>query len=348
VGEFSRGDTSIQVTGLKPGQFYSLRVIASNAASFSTLGPLIHLRTLPLHTKGNGAPITFHERAVADGEHMEAAGIRISSTHPEPTTSQPMTREHSGGHGQPRRAGSGRRNSPASLGAENVLAHTTATDGAEACSEDNSIEHLTARLDSLRHEQQELDKQILEEELDFKDSIANLLRERDQLKQTLKEREDASNELKKQGNLTFKQQKTAQNRKAQKERLLNERNAERKKTKEEISKWNQEIIDMRQDVEDMSREQANVTSSKDRAMADVRTAVAEDQAVIKTLEEDIRATGSRIKALQEDRERVFDGGEEESMLATQEKEDDQAWEAHAQSIQVHINTLIATLRQVSD
>lgn len=285
---------------------------------------------------------------MGDGEHKEAAAIRISSAHPEPTSAQPMTREHSGGHSRPRRAGSGRRNSPASLGADNALSHTTATDGAEASSEDSSVEQLTARLDSLRREQQELDKQILEEELDFKDSIANLTRERNQLKQTLKEREEASNELKKQGNLTFKQQKTAQSRKAQKERLLSERNAERQKTKEEISKWSHEIMSMRQDVEDMSREQADVTSSKDRAIAEVRTAVAEDQAVIKSLEEDIRATGSRIKALQEDRERVSDGGEEESILAAQEREGDQAWEAHAQSIQIHINTLIATLRQVSD
>lgn len=285
---------------------------------------------------------------MADGEHNEAAAIRITSAYPESTIAQPMTREHSGGHSQPRRAGSGRRNSPAPPGAENALALTTATDGAEATSKDDSVEHLTARLDSLRREQQELDKQILEEELDFKDSIVNLTRERDQLKQTLKEREEASNEIKKQGNLAFKQQKTAQSRKAQKERLLNEKKAERQKTKEEISKWKDEIMDMRQDVEDMSREQADVISSKDRGIADVRTAIAEDQAVIKSLEEDIRATGSKIKAMQEDREKMSDGGEEESMLAAQEKEGDQAWEAHAQSIQIHINTLIATLRQVSD
>lgn len=323
-------------------------MIASNAASFSTLGPLIHLRTLPLNTKDPGVPVIELEKADADGEHKEAAAIRISPAYPEPANAQPMTREYSGGHSRPRRAGSARRNSPASLGAENAPAHTTATDGAEAKLEDISVEKLTARLDSLRREQQELDKQILEEELDFKDSTANLIRERDQLKQTLREREEASNELKKQGNLTFKQQKVAQSRKAQKERLLSERNAERQKTKEEISKWSQEIMKMRQDIEDMSREQADVTSSKDRAMAEVKTAVAEDQAVIKSLEEDIRATGSRIKTMQEDRERASDGGEEELVLAAQEREGDQAWEAHAQSIQIHINTLIATLRQVSD
>ena len=348
MGEFGRGDTSIQVTGLKPGQFYSIRVIASNAANFSTLGPLIRLRTLSSPMKTNPTPTTDNEKSAIDNERNEAATIRTSPAQFEPAATQQMTREHSGGLGQPKRAVSGRRNSPATPGAENALVYTTIAENREATPEENSIDYLTERLDSLRREQQELDTQILEEELDSKDSIADLIKERDHLKQTLKEREEASNELRKQGNFISKQQKSAQSRKAQKERLLNAKKAERQKTKEEITKWNREIADMRQDIEDMSREQTEIVSNSEREMSDVRTAIAEDHAIIKSLEEDIRATGSQIKAMEKDREKLSDGGDEDLLLAVQEKEDDQAWETHAQSIQLHLGTLWQMLQQVSD
>lgn len=279
---------------------------------------------------------------------MKRPLFEFSPAHPDLTTSQPMAREHGSGQGQPRQAGCGRRNSPASPNAENMLDPSVATDQVETTPEDDSIERLTARLDTLRREQSELDKQVLEEEVDFKHSIANLTIERDQLKQTSKEREEASIELKKQANLTHKRQKSALSKKAQKERLLNEKKAEKQKTKEEILRWKQEIVEMRQDVEDMSREQADVLSSKDQVIADVRTAMAEDQAVIRSLEEEIRATGSKIKAMQEHREKISDSLEEDLVLAAQERQGDREWEAHVQSLDVYIRSLITTLRQVSD
>ena len=346
VGEFGRGDTSIQVTGLRPGQFYSIRVIASNAANFSTLGPLIQLRTLVSYTKPRAALTPDGEDTAMDSERHEAAVIRVSPAHFEPVTAQSMVREHSGSNTQPKRPLSGPRTSQATSSAESTQIHLTRN--GEAAPEEVSIDHLTERLDSLRLEQQELERQILEEEVDSKNSLADLTRERDHLKQILREREEASSELRKQGNLISKQQKSAQSRKAQKERLLNSKKAERQKTKEEISRWNQEIIVMRQNVKDMSREQSEIMATKDDIISDVRSAILEDQAAIKSLEEEIRATGSQIKAMEKDRERMSDGGEEETMLAAQEKEGDQAWETHAQSLQLQLNTLWQTLKQVGD
>ena len=344
VGDFGRGDTSIQVTGLRPGQFYSIRVIASNAANFSTLGPLIRLRTLSSHPKLNGILLANDDNNIRHDGVNEAATIRVTPAHSEPAIAQPMIREHSGGHNQTKRASTGRRNSPVVLNTDSAQVNYAQIE--DSTLEESSIDTLTERLDSLRVEQQELENQILEEEVDFKNSVADLSRERDQLKQILKEREEASSELRKQGNLISKQQKSAQSRKAQKERILNAKKAERQKTKEETMRWNQDIVDMRRDIQDMSLEQSEISSTKDRDIFNVRKVIVEDQAVIRSLEEEIRATGSQIKSLEKDRERMSDGGEEEIKLATQDKEEDQAWDSHVQSIQLHLSSLWQTLKQV--
>lgn len=341
VGEFGRGETSIQVTGLKPGHFYNIRVIASNAANFSTLGPLIRLRTLPATSiTTNGALVENNEGLITESNHNEAAAIHTSSTQIEPTATQQMIRENSGGIGQSKRIVPGRRTVPATSGNEQSPSHT-------AIEGDGCLETLTKKLDSLRREQQELDRQILEEEEDTKRATADLARERDRLKQTLKEKEDGNAELKRQGNLLNKQQKNAQSRKAQKERLLNAKKAERQKMKDEISRWDREVTDIRQELEDIIQEKAELIANKDREVSNIRTSIAEDQTAIKSLEEDIRATGSQIKALEKDREKLSDGGDEEQSLAAREKQEDQAWELHAQSIQLHLSGLWQTLQQVS-
>lgn len=345
MGEFGKGDTSIQVTGLKPGQFYSVRVIASNAANFSTLGPLIRLRTLCLPNQANGALTANSENSIADARHDEAASIRISAVPAEPAVVPPMPRESSGGHVQPRRASSGRRNSPVTPG-ESPSTQKQNHEIQDHVPEDDDIDCLTERLDTLRHEQEDLDRQIHADEDDLRSSLADLTKERDHLKQTLREREEASNELRRQGNLLNKQQKAAQSRKAQKERLLNAKKAERRKTKEEIVRWSEEIRGMRQELKDISNEQADIATNKDHEIGEIQTAISEDLAVVKSLEEEIRATGFQIKAMEKERELMSDGGDEEAALVAQEKQDDQSWDVHAHSIRVHVNNLWQTLIQV--
>ena len=348
VGEFGRGDTSIQVTGLKPGHFYNIRVIASNAANFSTLGPLMRLRTLPATSMTvDGAPAESNEGLITEPNHNEAATIHTSSAHIEPAVAQQMIRENSGGVGQSKRPISGRRSVPATSGNEHFPSYAAVEGDEERFTGDERLETLTKKLDSLRQEQQELDRQILEEEEETKRATADLARERDRLKQTLKEKEEGNAELKRQGNLLNKQQKTAQSRKAQKERLLNAKKAERQKMKDETSRWDREVTDIRRELEEITREKAEAIANKDRDILNIRTSIAEDQTVIKSLEEDIRATGSQIKALEKDREKLSDGGDEEQSLAAREKQEDQAWEVHAQGIQLHLTGLWQTLQQVS-
>lgn len=345
VGEFGRGDTSITISGLKSRHFYSVRVVASNAANFSTLGPLMRLRTLPVKSMNeNGVAVGNDEGTAAAKDQHEAAAVHTSSARFEPPSLQQMAKESSGGVVQARRVGSGRRS--LLMTSDRSPSGTEVEQQDEQPAENDCLQNLTKKLDSLRQEQQELDKQILEEEEEGRKVTSELIKERDRLRQTLKEREEGNAELKRHGNILNKQQKTAQSRKAQKERLLNAKKAERQKLIDEASQWDQEIINMRQEVAEMNQEKAEVATENDRQISDIRRHIAEDQSVIRSLEEEIRSTGSQLKMLEKDREKLSDGGEEEQTLAAREKQEDQVWEAHAQGIQLHLSALWQTLQQV--
>lgn len=324
VGEINKGETSVQVTGLKPAHFYNIRVIASSSANFSTLGQLIRLRTLASPgVKALGSSNAEANETIEPPEFNEAAAVRPAAAQYELNKPPTMARETSAGAIPSKRTVSGRRNSPAFQIAEQAPSHVALVERNEA---EGTVEQLTRRLESLRQEQQDLDRQIQEEETQSRKSIAELTKERDRLRQVLKEKEDATAELRRQGNQLDKHHRLAQSRKAQKEQLLNQKKAERQKMKDDIARWDTEIVIMRQDTQDLMNQKADVVSAKDQDVLQWRQKIEEGQAAIKALEEDIRAKGIEIKAMEKDREQFSDGGDEVQELAKQDRDDDRAWE----------------------
>lgn len=211
---------------------------------------------------------------------------------------------------------------------------------------EETIQRLTEKLDSLRREQQEIDKLISEEEQESKKSMAELVKERDRLRQILKEKEEASSELRKHGNYLDKLNRTAQSKKAAKEKTLQQKKAERQKIKDDIARWDREIIDMQRDADAMAKETAGVVADKVNEVAEIRKGIAEDQVVIKSLEEDIRVKGIQIKAMEKERETPGGDRDEEEEHARAEREKDEVWEAKAQATQAHLSALWHTLQQV--
>ena len=212
---------------------------------------------------------------------------------------------------------------------------------------DEAIQRLTEKLDSLRREQQDLDRQIHEEDEDFRASIVNLTGDRDHLKQTLKEREEASNELRKHGNQLDKLNRSAQSKKAAKEKILNQKRAERQKIKDDIVKWEKEIVEMREDVESLEAEKLSLIDIKKEEVAQIKDAISNDQVLIRTLEEEIRMKGIQIKELEKEREQSSASEGEKHESARAEITREQAWEARAQSMQVQLVSLWQALQRVS-
>lgn len=346
MGEINKGETSVQVTGLKPAHFYSIRVIASSNANFSTLGQLIRLRTIPsAGAKSDGSCIDEASESVEVPENIEAAAVRPAPPQYESNSVPTMARESSGATTS-KRTLSGRRNSPPSLTVEQSASHIDHASSGEQESTSGSVDRLTRRLESLRQEQQDLDRQMQEEDTQSKKSLTELANERDRLRQVMKEREDATTELRKLGRSLDNNHRVAQSRRAQKEQSLNEKKAERQKMQEDIARWETEITVIRQDTQYMLDQMAEVSRTKDQDVLRMRKTVEEEQATVKALEEDIRARGVEIKTMEREREQLSDGGEEVQQLVKQDMEDDRAWDLQRNARQEELTKLWQTNQQV--
>ena len=334
VGEFSRGDTSIQITGLKSGNYYNIRVLASNSAKFTSLGPLIRLRTTP-SSKSSTQVASVSGDPAGD---TEPAAVRATSTPFDAVLPSPTNRDFNSAQHQTKRTVSGRRNSPANSGGEQSNGQIIQTEGSDEDESPETILRLTERLDFLRIEVQRTDKETCEDEQEFKRYLAELTKERDGLKQELKEKEEASSELRRHGNHLDKLNRTAQSRKAAKEKQLQQKKADRQKLKDDTARWDREIIEMKRDAENMEREKADVSTARNKEVADIRKNIADDVAVIKMLEEEIRIKGVQIKSMERSRQKMSSGGNEEHERSGSERENDQEWETKLQAIQAQLGS----------
>ncbi len=231
---------------------------------------------------------------------------------------------------------SARRNSPATSGGEHLNGQTIQTDGSDEDESPETIRRLTERLDFLRKEVLRTGKETYEEEQESKRHLVELTKERDSLKQVLKEKEEASSELRRHGNHLDKLNRAAQSRKAAKEKQLQQKKADRQKLRDDTARWDREITEMKRDTEDMEREKTDVIAAKDKEVADIRKGIAEDVAIIKSLEEEIRIKGIQIKSMEKDREKMNNDGGEDHERSRSERESDQEWETKVQAIQAQL------------
>lgn len=284
---------------------------------------------------------------------IELAGLRAVVSHADSTTPMPshaMAREHSGSqsHHHNKRILSGRRSSPATNGVEHVAGQSSGIGGTDEQDEsEETIKHLTEKLDSLRHEYEDTEKQVDEEEEEFEISRTAMIKERDGLKQGLREKEEASFELKKQVRELDKLNRSTQSKKAAKEKILHQKFAERQRMKDDMIRWDEELIEMHKDTEEMEAEKIVVIDGKDNKVTDIRRAIEQCQVSIKSMEEDIRVRGIHIKSLERDRKRSDeDHGDMDRGLERVEKDQDQAWEMKMLALQGKYTNLWQTLQQV--
>lgn len=264
--------------------------------------------------------------------------------------SHAMAREHSGSqsHHHNKRLMSERRSLPATNNVKYVAEQSSGVGGADEQDEsEETIKQLTERLDSLRHDYEDTEKQVDEEEEEFEISRNAMIKERDGLKQGLREKEEASFELKKQVRELDKLNRSTQSKKAAKEKILHQKFAERQRMKDDIIRWDDEIVEMRKDTEEMEAEKIAVIDEKDQKVTDIRRAIQQCQASIKSMEEDIRVKGIQIKSMERNRKRSDgDQGDIDRGMERVEKDQDQAWEGKLLALQGKYTNLWQTLQQV--
>ena len=300
------------MNNLKPGSHYGIRAVATNEVGNSSTSRLVQVQTIP-----------------EDGHQGTKLLAIMDSSYEKPKV--PM-----------------RRDSHAAPTAESSQLQSV-TDPSEKSDSDSdeTVARLTKKLDSLRRQKEEIERQLAEEIEEAENSKATLTRERDDLRGTVEEKEKASLEFKKQVNELEKQCKAAQRRKSAKERALQQKKSERQKMKDEMSKWEFESLNMRTDSDSKRRESKQLEDDHAEKMANAQQQIREAHAASKVLEEEIQNWGKKIKILEEDRKRADrEQNEEEQEADRREKEEELVHEAKVQELQATYAALWRITSQV--
>jgi hypothetical protein len=354
VGESSRQETAITVTGLKPGHFYNVRVIAVGNNNFQAGSRVIRLRTYGRDGRpelSNGRiPTNLSTEELQNGTTVdssdESAGVRShragieAATAPEGT--QAIIREQGTSHLGSRRNTGGRRHSP-STASEHPMPNPTAKTEA-----DESMQQLTERFEAIRAETEEVVAQVSKDAEEFKQQMVELIKERDEKKQALKEKEEASEKLRKEVHYSERSNRQAQNRKSQKEKSLREKQAEKIRMQDDIARWEREIREMRNEKESWEREKENIAQSRQKKVEELRNTLRKRQISLNSMEEEIRLKGLQIKELEEERQKLpgAEDDEDSKERDAQERQRDIQWELKERDIMARCHTQAIIFRNL--
>ncbi|KAJ4358084.1 uncharacterized protein N0V89_002663 [Didymosphaeria variabile] len=307
IGDVSPQETSVTIENLQPDHHYVIRIVTLNTANFQAPSVPIRLRTLPTESEqfyGTGPHKEIRDGAQGD-DYNPTPIIRPNKNLVDfivPSITAPaMTREHSNSVSRHRRSEPGRRNSPASGTAEQARAAQEAVDSQE------TIKQLTEKLDSLRRELEDMEKQIQDEEQEFVTQKALLVEKRDEKRASLKEKEDASRDLRKEVAILERANASAQAKRSNQERLLQKKEAERKKLKDDMAKWEREAGELRTAAQGIQKERTEYEALSENRIKELKGKHEEELQTNKSLEDVIREKGIQIKTLEEERKLLEDG-----------------------------------------
>jgi hypothetical protein len=326
VGHVAPHDTSLTIENLLPDRHYSIRIVSLNSSHFQAPSVPIRLRTLPAdsdHYYAAAPPTRSPANASAHDHDLTPTPIIRPNKNlvdvATPFAAPQMAREHSNSTPRMRRPDTARRNSPASQ---------TADQARDAVDASDSLRQLTEKLDSLRRDLDDMNRQIHDEDNDFISQKLVLTEKRDEKKAALKEKEDASRDLRKEVASLERQSAAAQNRRAQQERILRQKEAERKKLKDDVAKWTREAGELRDAADNIQLEQAEYKEASEKRIQEIKDKFDQEIQVNKSIEEAIREKGIQIKALEEERKELEmgqEGGEAPDGTDNAEREEDNRW-----------------------
>lgn len=354
MGESAKTETAITVTGLKPSHFYNVRVIAVGINNFQSGSKVIRLQTYDRYGRPNlpngRLPSSFvpedtQAGAVTD-ENDTIPGIR-SHVHTIESAAMaeaapPLTREHSGGHLGQRRNTVGRKHSGSTASSD----HPPAIAQSET---QESMQQLTEKFESIREEIEEVNSQTIREAEEFNTAITELEREKTRLRQILKEKEEASEKLKKEVNYAERSNRQAQNRRAQVEKELKDKQAERAKKREDIAKWKKDMDAMKREREVWAKETKDMRAMHDKKMTQLRAVLKKEQDLISQLEEEIRIIGRQIKDLEAERQKLpgIQDDDESKVQNELDRQRDLEWERKERGLIASLNEQSLAMQHIA-
>ncbi|KAG9228134.1 hypothetical protein BJ875DRAFT_390048 [Amylocarpus encephaloides] len=355
VGESSRSETAITVSGLKPGHFYNIRVIAVGSNNFQAGSRVIRLRTYGR----NGRPQLGSGRAPSnlaiDESHSDSGDESATGRSHGVTTeavisegSAPMVREasitHSTHSGQRRNTG-GRKHSPSNPASGAAALASLPSDQPE-----ESTQQLTEKLKAIQRDIEQVGTQIARDAEDFTSQMEDLSKERDEKRKALKEKEEASEKLKREVNNSDRINRQTQQRKIQKEKTLRDKQNERAKMQADAARWVREIEDMKVEREEWQQAKEKLAAEKATKADELRDTIRKRQSSVDNLEQEIRLKGLQIKELEEERRNLSGAPDDEESRANDASDFQQsiAWQKTEQELLSQINSASLHLEHMSN
>ncbi|ORY57239.1 uncharacterized protein BCR38DRAFT_461379 [Pseudomassariella vexata] len=330
VGESAHQETAITVTGLKPNHFYNVRVIAVGHNNFQAGSRVIRLRTFARDGRpqlGDGRlPSNFapeeQQLAMPGDPHDEdgtprspAAGVETASF-PESNLAPP-TREASSSISIPRRNTLTRKHSPSTTSMDQSV-----KDALRRLPEEESLQKLGEKFESIRKEMEEIQAQIANDEKEHKEMMDELADEKRSKRRVQKEKDDTTEKLKREMGSTDRAMRSAQQRKTQKEKLLKERQNDRKKLHDE----------MRKRQAGFEKDKANIQQEGDDRASELREDLEALQASLAQEEAELKEKGKELKEA-EDQRKTLPGGEESEEWRDTDRQIRRDWENKSRDLQ---------------
>ncbi|KAJ8999792.1 hypothetical protein HRR94_005488 [Exophiala dermatitidis] len=328
VGTTRKNELGAIISNLTPGHVYDIRVFCISAGTFQIPSAALHVR-LP----GPSSTTSSQDGSSDSGPVVRAIPVRSAQTLT-PLAAPAMVRELSGGQQAGRRGTTGRRPSPANHVSESQQGQDASAKGAED-EVDGDLAELSQRFQKVQQDIEAVDAQIQEEDKEFEAALKELEARRDELKQSLKERDEASSDLRKQVHKAETASRTAQSEKTKKERLLQQKENQRRKRRDEIAKWEDQIASMKEEMAGIETQKAAIERRTQSELREIRKKIEEEQKDVAMLEEDNKEKALQIKALEEERKQlnVEDETDETREAERLDRERDMRWRARFDGLQ---------------
>lgn len=323
-------ETAITVTGLKPSHFYNVRVIAVGANSFQAGSRTVRLRTFGRDGRpqlGNSRlPPNFepddHGSASVHRDNGDESGPPRSPVPGIESATMPdggpmLTRESSASGQLPRRNTIGRRHSP-SIGSMDQKP------GRKDSTSESEIRELGEKFSSIKKELEDTIALIAKEEEDSKRLLDELEQERQQKKAEQKKKEEQTEKLKKEMGTTDRAMRSALQRKAQLEKEVKAKQAERSRYEDGIAKMEKQIQEWRKERESYNEQMEKIEQDSAAKNTELRETNEQLQAECSQMEADLKAKREQVRQLEEDRKKL-PGGEEDAEWRQKDAERRREW-----------------------
>ncbi|KAK3701606.1 hypothetical protein LTR37_015357 [Vermiconidia calcicola] len=338
IGTVPVQESAVTITGLQSASFYVARVALSNNNEFSSKSPPIRFRTKP--ASSGDYFVTTHDGHETDPDGAQELLPRVrpfrglKDITPASPMSAPMAREGSSGL-TPKRNVAGRRPSPAVLGLDNK--HDPQPEDGEPPEGAETIQQLTDKLNAIRRETDEAEKQAKEEEEEELRQKEELTRERDELKAEVNEKEKASRNLKREVNTLERQNTAAQNERAKQERLLQQKVQDRQKLKDDMVRWEREAEEMKAVVERIRQDKEKHLEQAAQEKETLRARHTKETTNLRALDDEVKEKTSEIKKLERAlKNNSPNSSDPEPNLVQQlqiDAEEERNWQMHKHALQ---------------